>query len=213
MSYMPFMSDFDRHHRLPFRYAMSYIPESFLDAIDPTHLEYFPSLAKLHRFRKPIKNRFEMYLDVEDYGPDDIKVTTIEGFVVVEGEHKEKRDEYGWVKRQFHRRCPLPEGYKTKALLSQFSSDGTLTITAALVKCNKGNREALFKKRQGIAKIHAKDDSESGEDENESEKKPIKSKPAKEIIVKIEVEEKIPAEKSPDAEKEQAEAGPENNNE
>ncbi|XP_026487010.2 alpha-crystallin B chain-like [Vanessa tameamea] len=205
MSYLPFMSDFDRHHRMPFQYAMSFIPESLIDSIDQSHLEYFPSLSKFNRYRKPMKNRFEVHLDVEDYGPDDIKVKTIEGFVVVEGEHKEKRDEYGWVKRKFHRRCPLPEGYKTKVLLSQYSADGTLTITATLVKCNDENREVPEKKRQEGAEIPAKDDSELGDNENESEKKPIKSKPAKEIVVKIEVNKKI-SEQSTDAEKEQAEA-------
>ncbi|XP_050345877.1 alpha-crystallin A chain-like [Nymphalis io] len=185
MSYLPYVCDFDRHNRMPLRYATSFMPENLFEAIDVSDLEYFPKLSKFNGVGKPSKDRFEVYLDVEDYGPDDITVKTIDGFVVIEGQHKEKRDEYGWVKRQFYRRCPLPEGYKTKALLSQYSSDGTLIITAALVKCNEGKCEMPVQEKNGGEGIPTKknqDDAgaESGDGENESEKKPVKPKPANE---------------------------------
>ncbi|CAH2102044.1 unnamed protein product [Euphydryas editha] len=191
MSYLPYIMDFETH-RTSMGYSMSFMPNTLFEALDPSAMEYFPKLSNFSGVRKPSKDRFEVYLDVEDYGPDEIKVKTIDGFVVVEGQHEEQWDGRGWVQRQFQRRCPLPEGYKTQTLLSQYSSDGTLTITASLVKIDEAKYDTPVTKRQeGEEKASDEDPGQPEDaDGNQSDKKPVKSKPKEKTVeVKVEIEE------------------------
>lgn len=174
---------------------------TLFEAIDTSAMEYFPKVPKPYGCRKPSKDRFEIYLDVEDYGPDDIRVKTIDGYVVVEGQHKEKREEDGWVQRQFKRRCPIPEGYKTEALLTQYSSDGTLIITANLVKIDEPKSDMPVIKKTVVPVIQEGEGKDSDEDldepepdagGNRSEKKPVKPNPkGKTVEVKDEIEDEM----------------------
>uniref|UniRef100_A0A8D8IRL1 Protein lethal(2)essential for life n=2 Tax=Culex pipiens TaxID=7175 RepID=A0A8D8IRL1_CULPI len=76
------------------------------------------------------KERFQVNLDVQQFGPHEISVKTVDDFIVVEGKHEERQDEHGFVSRQFVRRYQLPTDYDPKDVVSSLSSDGILTVMA-----------------------------------------------------------------------------------
>ncbi|XP_047121575.1 alpha-crystallin A chain-like [Schistocerca piceifrons] len=80
-----------------------------------------------------IKNKkegFEVSLDVQQFKPDEISVKMMDDFIVVEGKHDERKDEHGYISRQFTRRYKLPDDVELEQVVSKLSSDGVLTITA-----------------------------------------------------------------------------------
>lgn len=54
------------------------------------------------------REKFLINLDVQQFGPNEITVTTVDNTVVVEGKHEEKQDEHGFISRHFVRRYVLP---------------------------------------------------------------------------------------------------------
>lgn len=76
------------------------------------------------------RERFQVNLDVQQFGPHEITVKTVDDFIVVEGKHEERPDEHGFVARQFVRRYKLPADYDPKDVVSSLSSDGVLTVMA-----------------------------------------------------------------------------------
>lgn len=81
---------------------------------------------------KADKEKFQVNLDVQHFAPEEISVKTADGYVVIEGKHEEKKDEHGYISRQFVRRYALPEGTQADTVESRLSSDGVLTITAPM---------------------------------------------------------------------------------
>ncbi|XP_034836898.1 protein lethal(2)essential for life-like [Maniola hyperantus] len=79
---------------------------------------------------KSDKDKFQVNLDVQHFSPEEISVKTADGFIVVEGKHEEKKDQHGYISRQFTRRYALPEGCTPETVESRLSSDGVLTVTA-----------------------------------------------------------------------------------
>lgn len=77
--------------------------------------------------------KFQVNVDVQHFAPEDISVTVVNGYIVIEGKHEERLDEHGYVSRQFVRRYPLPEGCLPDTVESKLSSDGVLTVTAPRV--------------------------------------------------------------------------------
>lgn len=70
-------------------------------------------------------------IDVQQFSPDEIVVKTVDKSIVVEGKHQEqKRDEQGYIARQFVRRYILPESHDMSQVTSSLSSDGILTVQA-----------------------------------------------------------------------------------
>lgn len=88
------------------------------------------------------KDKFQVNLDVQHFAPEEISVKTANGYIVVEGKHEEKKDEHGYISRQFVRRYALPEGTLPETVESRLSSDGVLTIIAPrkVVDAVKGER-------------------------------------------------------------------------
>ena len=76
------------------------------------------------------KEGFEVSLDVQQFRPEEITVKMKDDFIVVEGKHDERKDEHGYVSRQFTRRYKVPDDVEVDQVLSRLSSDGVLTITA-----------------------------------------------------------------------------------
>jgi len=77
------------------------------------------------------KDKFQVNLDVQHFAPEEITVKVSgNNTITVEGKHKEKQDEHGFISRQFVRKYVLPEGHDTNNLVSNLSSDGVLSITA-----------------------------------------------------------------------------------
>ncbi|CAG4965218.1 unnamed protein product [Parnassius apollo] len=54
--------------------------------------------------------KFQVYVDVQHFGPEEISVKVVKGNVIIEGNHKEKQDRHGFISRQFVRRYALPKG-------------------------------------------------------------------------------------------------------
>ncbi|XP_012260781.2 protein lethal(2)essential for life-like [Athalia rosae] len=79
---------------------------------------------------KADKNQFKVSLDVQQFKPDEINVKVADKCVVIQGKHEEKRDEHGWISRQFERRYLIPDQCNIDEVSSTLSSDGVLTITA-----------------------------------------------------------------------------------
>lgn len=77
--------------------------------------------------------KFQVNVDVQHFAPDEINVKVVDGFVTIECKHEERRDEHGYVSRQFVRRYALPQGCLPDTVMSRLSSDGVLTVTAPKV--------------------------------------------------------------------------------
>ncbi|XP_015594710.1 protein lethal(2)essential for life [Cephus cinctus] len=104
------------------------------------------SLPSLHSYFRPWRNlleqtagqsriesdkdKYQVILDVQQFAPNEITVKTVDNSIVVEAKHEEKKDEHGYVSRQFVRRYVLPEDHDINQVVSNLSSDGVLTITA-----------------------------------------------------------------------------------
>jgi len=87
---------------------------------------------------KDLGDRFEVALDVKDYDPEDLKVTTHNNTLIIEGKHEETRendrapnDRYRSRNfREFTRRYTLPSSIIIDGINSKLSADGKLTIEA-----------------------------------------------------------------------------------
>ncbi|XP_043529495.1 protein lethal(2)essential for life-like [Frieseomelitta varia] len=171
MSLLPLLfsawwANLDRLHQLQLRdqnFGMGLYPEqlvlpSTLDTIYPRLANkdaldfYYLPLAELIRRRESDtstiiadKNMFKVMLDVQQFKPEEITVKLINGFVVVEAKHEEKRDQHGLISRQFVRRYLLPQRVDDEKLSSNISSDGILTITAPLKPTEEKSNERTIK--------------------------------------------------------------------
>ncbi|XP_033212255.1 heat shock protein 67B1-like [Belonocnema kinseyi] len=80
------------------------------------------------------KHTFKVILDVQHFKPEEIKVKTVNRFVIIEAKHEEKKDKHGLISRQFVRKYFVPVQVDIDQLRSSISSDGVLTITAPVKK-------------------------------------------------------------------------------
>ncbi|XP_044732486.1 protein lethal(2)essential for life-like [Chrysoperla carnea] len=90
------------------------------------------------------KNKYCVSLDVQQFAPNEITVKVIDDSIVVEGKHEEKRDEHGFISRQFTRRYVLPAGHDIDNVTSSLSSDGILTIFAPKFAAGENPTERII---------------------------------------------------------------------
>lgn len=76
------------------------------------------------------KDKFQVILDVQQFKPEEIDVKVVDKCVVIEAKHEEKKDEHGWISRQFVRKYLIPEQCDIDQVTSSLSSDGVLSIIA-----------------------------------------------------------------------------------
>lgn len=152
MSMLPFLLDMDRARRLPDQhFALALTPEDVLAVVSPQYSsDYYRPWKQISSMLRDVgstiksdRAKFQINLDVQHFAPEDISVKTAEGFVVIEARHDEKKDEHGWVSRQFTRRYPLPDGCCVEAVQSRLSSDGVLTVTAPLERPQTSNERVV----------------------------------------------------------------------
>ncbi len=86
-----------------------------------------PKVRKLNK-----SDKFEVKLDVIHFRPEEITVKTVDKDLIVEGKHGERRDENGFVSRQFTRRYEMPEDIDLERMTSSLSADGKLSIEAPI---------------------------------------------------------------------------------
>ncbi|KAL0124467.1 hypothetical protein PUN28_006363 [Cardiocondyla obscurior] len=91
------------------------------------------------------KDDFRVVLDVQHFNPEEIDVKIVDKHLVVTAKHEDKRDDHGWVSRQFVRRYQLPDDIHVDQLTSQLSSDGLLTIAAPKMHTLKDETERTLK--------------------------------------------------------------------
>ncbi|XP_026733878.1 protein lethal(2)essential for life-like [Trichoplusia ni] len=117
---------------------------------------------------KAENDKLQINLDVQHFAPEEISVKTADGYIVVEGKHEEKKDEHGFISRQFVRRYQLPEGAAPENVESRLSSDGVLTITAPrkVPEAIKGERKVPIA-QTGPVRKEIKDQSNGTEEPKE----------------------------------------------
>nr|CAD7199475.1 unnamed protein product [Timema douglasi] len=117
-------------------------PATYLARRALDDLELPVSLFDQH-FGLGLLNEDLVNLDVQQFKPEEIKVKTVDNYIVVEGKHEERKDEHGFISREFQRRYLLPEGVDPQAVTSTLSSDGILSIAAPKVVPAVGNERAV----------------------------------------------------------------------
>ncbi|KOB52036.1 Uncharacterized protein OBRU01_26644, partial [Operophtera brumata] len=145
MSLLPFLFDYEmeRPRRLfDQHFGLALSPEDLLSvAAGPmtglASREYYRPWRHLAAAARDMgsniksdKDKFQVNLDVQHFTPEEISVKTADGYIVVEGKHEEKKDQHGYISRQFTRRYALPDGCVPETVESKLSSDGVLTVTA-----------------------------------------------------------------------------------
>ncbi|GBP28660.1 Protein lethal(2)essential for life [Eumeta japonica] len=143
MSLLPYLFDdycsFERPRRLlDQEFGLALSPDDLLTTVvAPLSRDYYRPWRQFAALTKDIgsnikvdKDKFQVNLDVQHFAPEEISVKTADGYVVVEGKHEEKKDEHGYISRQFTRRYALPEGCEPASVQSKLSSDGVLTVVA-----------------------------------------------------------------------------------
>ncbi|VVC99452.1 unnamed protein product, partial [Leptidea sinapis] len=106
---------------------------------------------------KSDKDKFQLNLDVQHFAPEEITVKTADGFIIVEGKHEEKKDEHGYISRQFVRRYALPKECNMEAVESRLSSDGVLTVTAPKQTSALKNEKSIPIQQTGPVRKEIKD--------------------------------------------------------
>jgi len=102
------------------------------------------------------KDKFQIVLDVQQFKPEEINIKVVDKFVIIEAKHEEKKDEYGWISRQFMRKYMIPEQCDIEQLTSNLS-DGILTIIVPRKdKMNQQNERSNKTEQTGKPAIQEK---------------------------------------------------------
>lgn len=94
------------------------------------------------------EDKFQMILDVQQFKPSEINVKVVDRCIVIEAKHEEKRDEHGWISRQFIRKYLVPEQCDIEQVTSSLSSDGVLIISVPKKDKAEGQNERAIKIEQ-----------------------------------------------------------------
>ncbi|KAG8010695.1 Heat shock protein beta-1 [Nibea albiflora] len=76
------------------------------------------------------QDSWKINLDVNHFSPEEITITTKEGYLQISGNHEERQDEHGSVSRCFTRKYKLPQGVDLQHISSSLSCDGVLSVEA-----------------------------------------------------------------------------------
>lgn len=76
------------------------------------------------------QHSWRINLDVNHFSPEEITITTKEGYLQISGNHEERQDEHGLVSRCFTRKYKLPQGVDLQHISSSLSGDGVLSVEA-----------------------------------------------------------------------------------
>ena len=83
--------------------------------------------AQLLPFKREA-NKFEISLDLSNFTPEEFNVKIVDKDLIVECKHEEKKDQFGWVSRQFTRKFALPNDVDIEKMKATLSSAGILTV-------------------------------------------------------------------------------------
>ncbi|KAJ8679697.1 hypothetical protein QAD02_015484 [Eretmocerus hayati] len=158
--------DLDRpHHLLDQDFGVALRPEQLIipqrlemymrpqQRRQPSYDNYIRTLADLLQKTKTNgvssisadKDNFVCTLDVQQFKPEEIDVKVVDRHIVITAKHEEKRDEHGWISREFTRKYLVPEQCDISKVESKLSSDGVLTIAAPKKQEPKAKNERVIK--------------------------------------------------------------------
>lgn len=172
MSLLPYVFD-DFHPTSLYHFGSGY-PGNFL--VTPTERSLLRSLANTGNYMRSQlsnldgiekkshigKDGFQVCLDVKHFQPNEVSVKTENNSIVVHAKHEEKRDDHGYIAREFTRRYDLPDGFKVEDVTSSLSSDGILSIKAPHVTpAIEGNVRHVQIQQTGPARLSISNNDES----------------------------------------------------
>ncbi|XP_061224362.1 heat shock protein beta-2 [Neopsephotus bourkii] len=76
------------------------------------------------------EHKFEVFLDVCHFLPDELTVRTVDNLLEVVGQHPQKADRHGFISREFTRTYILPLDVDPLLVRATLSHDGILSIVA-----------------------------------------------------------------------------------
>ncbi|KAF7666290.1 hypothetical protein LDENG_00114170 [Lucifuga dentata] len=76
------------------------------------------------------QDSWKINLDINHFSPEEITITTKEGYLQISGNHEERQDEHGLISRCFTRKYKLPQGVDLQHISSSLSVDGILSVEA-----------------------------------------------------------------------------------
>ncbi|NWQ83183.1 HSPB2 protein, partial [Columbina picui] len=76
------------------------------------------------------EHKFQVFLDVCHFLPDELSVRTVDNLLEVMGQHPQKADRHGFVSREFTRTYILPLDVDPLLVRATLSHDGILSIVA-----------------------------------------------------------------------------------
>lgn len=82
--------------------------------------------------RGPFVNQdgFQVAIEVKPFKRDELTVRVVDHYIVIEGVHEEREEDYGLVARHFTKKFQLPQQFDPKDVVSSLSVDGILTVRA-----------------------------------------------------------------------------------
>ncbi|XP_026211624.1 heat shock protein beta-1-like [Anabas testudineus] len=75
---------------------------------------------------------WKIHLDVNHFSPEEITITTKDGYLQISGNHEERQDDHEIVSRCFTRKYKLPLGVDLQHISSSLSGDGVLSVEASV---------------------------------------------------------------------------------
>nr|CAD7402984.1 unnamed protein product [Timema cristinae]CAD7434466.1 unnamed protein product [Timema monikensis] len=89
-------------------------------------------------------DEFKVTLDVQQFRSDELTVKTVDYYIVIEGKHKENKDQFCIISNEFKRSYLLPNYVDIDHLTSSLSSDGLLTVHAPKKVYNEPPEEKVI---------------------------------------------------------------------
>lgn len=110
---------------------------------------FFTSHADLPSLRgvEKTKDNFRIKLELPHFKPEEITVKTIDDFLVVQGQHEEKKDGSGngFISRSFKRRYHLPLNADKDEVKCGINKSGILTVTVPRINTERVDHEKVYK--------------------------------------------------------------------
>ncbi|RWS27807.1 small heat shock protein p26-like protein [Leptotrombidium deliense] len=130
----------------------------------PTNVPFMSTNPKKRKHSK-VRNDdsvFEVDIDCAFFKQSDLTVKTVGDDLVIHAEHDERKDDIGYIKRQFTRRISIPADVELDKLSSTFRASGVLTVKAPK-RCSNDPSERI------IPITWSNNDVEDSEEEDASE--------------------------------------------
>lgn len=134
---------------------------SFLRSLSNSGNYSRPQFDEIEKMSHIGKDGFQVCLDVQHFQPNEISVKTENNSIIVNAKHEEKKDDHGYISREFTRRYGLPMGFKVEDVTSSLSSDGVLSVKCPNPPAIEGTNQRQVEIQQtGPAKTSIKSNEE-----------------------------------------------------